>query len=63
MAIQSSVLEVREIKTVPYVPRRMQAWMDIYQNRIFGGSAAPLALGSYRWQKRCRGLYQTPIAA
>src|SRR5262247_1819925 len=28
-----------------------------------GGSAPPLALGSYRWQKHCRGLYQTPIAA
>jgi hypothetical protein len=28
-----------------------------------GGSATPLALGSYRWQKHCRGLYQTPIAA
>src|SRR5499433_3699131 len=28
-----------------------------------GGFAPPLALGSYRWQKHCRGLYQTPIAA
>src|SRR5262249_7170924 len=28
-----------------------------------GGPAPSLALGSYRWQKHCRGLYQTPIAA
>src|SRR5215471_3149972 len=24
---------------------------------------APLNFASYRWQKHCRGLYQTPIAA
>ena len=41
MAIQSSVLEVREIKTVPYVPRRMQAGMDIYQNRILADLRRP----------------------
>src|SRR5262245_20090218 len=23
----------------------------------------PISLASYRWQKHCRGLYQTPIAA
>jgi hypothetical protein len=27
------------------------------------GSASPLALDSYRWQRHCRGLYHTPIAA
>jgi putative transposase len=27
------------------------------------GSGAPLDFDSYRWQKHCRGLYQTPIAA
>src|SRR5215510_419545 len=25
--------------------------------------AAPINLASYGWQKHCRGLYQTPIAA
>ena len=25
--------------------------------------ASPIDFGSYRWQKHCRGLYQTPIAA
>jgi hypothetical protein len=27
------------------------------------GSRSPLGLDSYRWQRHCRGLYQTPIAA
>ena len=27
------------------------------------GSASPVDFDSYRWQKHCRGLYQTPIAA
>jgi hypothetical protein len=27
------------------------------------GSASPIEFGSYRWQRQCRGLYQTPIAA
>jgi putative transposase len=27
------------------------------------GSASPIEFGSYRWQRHCRGLYQTPIAA
>jgi hypothetical protein len=27
------------------------------------GSASPIDFGSSRWQKHCRGLYQTPIAA
>jgi hypothetical protein len=27
------------------------------------GSASPIDFGSYRWQRHCRGLYQTPIAA
>jgi hypothetical protein len=26
-------------------------------------AGAPLNFASYRWQKHCRGLYQTPIAA
>jgi hypothetical protein len=28
-----------------------------------GSSASPISLDSYRWQKHCRGLFQTPIAA
>jgi hypothetical protein len=27
------------------------------------GPASPIRLASYGWQKHCRGLYQTPIAA
>jgi putative transposase len=27
------------------------------------GSESPIDLTSYRWQRHCRGLYQTPIAA
>jgi transposase InsO family protein len=27
------------------------------------GPASPIDLGSYRWRRHCRGLYQTPIAA
>ena len=25
--------------------------------------ASPISFASYRWQKHCRGLYQTPVAA
>src|SRR5215475_12661153 len=100
------VLEVKEIKTVPYIPlshpfverligtiRRefldrilfwstadletklldFQHYFNAHRTHAglegglpepdVGGSAPPLALGSYRWQKHCRGLYQTPIAA
>jgi len=28
-----------------------------------GRPGAPISFASYRWQKHCRGLYQTPIAA
>jgi hypothetical protein len=28
-----------------------------------GGTVTPTGLGSYRWRRHCRGLYQTPIAA
>jgi transposase InsO family protein len=98
------ILEVTEIKTVPYVPLshpfverligtirleyldRMLFWtaadlesklidFQHYSNgrRTHSGldgklpepdeSAAPLGFDSYRWQKHCRGLYPTPIAA
>jgi len=98
------VLEVVEIKTVPYVPlshpfverlvgtlRRecldrtlfwttadLEAKLQEFQ-RYFNehrthaglqgrlpdsnGPASPISLASYGWQKHCRGLYQTPIAA
>jgi len=98
------ILEVTEIKTVPYVPLshpfierligtirreyldRMLFWTaaDLeaklidFQHYYNGcrthagldcrvpepaGSGAPLDFDSYRWQKHCRDLYQTPIAA
>src|SRR5215471_16564545 len=100
------VLEVREIKTVPYVPlshpfveRLIGTVRREYLDRVLfwttadletklldfqhyfnghrthaglegrlpepdaGGFAPPLALGSYRWRRHCRGLYQTPLAA
>src|SRR5215472_7759941 len=100
------VLEVKEIKTVSYVPvshpfveRLIGTVRREYLDRVLfwstadletklldfqhyfnahrthaglegrlpepdiGGSAPPLALGSYRWEKHCRGLYQTPMAA
>ena len=97
------ILEVTEIKTVPYVPlshpfierligtiRReyldqmlfwtasdleaklidFQHYYNAYRTHpgLGGrlpaeGSRASINLGSYSWQKHCRGLYQTPIAA
>jgi len=98
------VLEVTEIKTVPYVPLshpfverligtirreyldRMLFWTTVdlerklleFQHYYNGhrshaglggrlpepsGGESTIDLSSYRWQKHCRGLYQTPIAA
>ena len=98
------VLEVVEIKTVPYVPlshpfverlvgtlrrecldrtlfwttadleaklREFQEYFNEHRTHAGleghlpdpGGPASPISLASYRWQKHCRGLYQTPIAA
>jgi putative transposase len=98
------VLEVKEIKTVPYVPlshpfvarligtirreyldqtlfwtaadleEKLRAFQDYFnRHRVHSGlegrlpepdaSAATLDFHSYRWQRHCRGLYQTPIAA
>jgi len=98
------VLEVIEIKTVPYVPMshpfverlvgtlrrecldRTLFWTTADQEaklRDFqkyfnehrahaglegrlpdsGRPTSPISFASYRWQKHCRGLYQTPIAA
>jgi putative transposase len=98
------VLEVMEIKTVPYVPlshpfverlvgtlRRecldrtlfwttadLEAKLGEFQKYFnehrthaglegglpdSGGPRSPISFASYRWQKHCRGLYQTPIAA
>ena len=98
------VLEIEEIKTVPYVPlshpfverligtirrefldqtlfwttadleEKLQSFQDYFnRHRVHSGvqgqlpepgtSIAILDLDSYRWQRHCRGLYQTPIAA
>jgi putative transposase len=97
------VLEVTEIKTVPYVPLshlfverligtvrreyldRTLFWTTIdLETKLFDfqqyynahrthaglegslpepGSASLVGFGSHRWQRHCRGLYQTPIAA
>ena len=98
------VLEVVEIKTVPYVPlshpfverlvgtlrrecldrtlfwttadleaklREFQKYFNEHrahaglEGRLpdSGRSTSPISFASYRWQKHCRGLYQTPIAA
>jgi putative transposase len=99
-------LEVKEIKTVPYVPlshpfvERLIGTIrrECVERRLFWTTAdlesklldfkgyynghrahaglegrapepsidrlrSPVSLRSYRWQKHCRGLYQTPIAA
>jgi transposase InsO family protein len=100
------ILEVTEIKTVPYVPlphpfleRLIGTIRREYLDRVLfwttadleakltdfqhyynghrthaglegrlpespaGGAVTPTGLGSYRWRRHCRGLYQTPIAA
>jgi len=98
------ILEVTEIKTVPYVPlshpfvERLIGTIrrEFLDSTLFWttldletklidfqhyyndhrthagregrlpepeGTGAPLDFASYRWQKHCRGLYQTPIAA
>src|SRR5262250_3778172 len=98
------VLEVREIKTVPFVPlshpfverligtirreyldrilfwttadleaklREFQKYFNEHRTHAglegrlpdSGGPGSPISFTSYRWQKHCRGLYQTPIAA
>jgi hypothetical protein len=98
------VLEIEEVKTVPYVPlshpfverligtirreyldqtlfwttadleEKLQSFQDYFsRHRVHSGvegrlpepdaSKATLDFDSYRWQRHCRGLYQTPIAA
>jgi putative transposase len=100
------VLEVKEVKTVPYVPlshpfverligtirrecldhtmfwttadleAKLLDYKEFYnRHRTHAGlqgqlpepesqgRASPLDIGSFRWQRHCRGLYQTPIAA
>jgi putative transposase len=98
------VLEVKEIKTVPYVPlshpfverligtirrehldqtlfwtaadleEKLRAFQNYFnRHRTHSGlegrlpepgeAPATLNFASYRWQRHCRGLYQTPIAA
>src|SRR5215468_5509066 len=98
------VLDVMEIKTVPYVPlshpfverlvgtlrrecldrtlfwisadleaklREFQKYFNEHRTHAgiegrlpdSNGPSSPVSLASYGWQKHCRGLYQTPIAA
>jgi putative transposase len=98
------ILDIREIKTVPYVPLshpfverligtirrecldrllfwtakdlelKLSAFQDFYNGyRTHSGiegrtpvdksECTTIDLISYRWQKHCRGLYETPIAA
>jgi transposase InsO family protein len=98
------VLEIQEIKTVPYVPlshpfverligtirreyldqtvfwtaadleNKLQLFQDYFNRyRVHSGlggrvpdpkeATTPLKLDSYRWQRHCRRLYQTPSAA
>ena len=101
------ILDVIEVKTVPYVPmshpfverligtvrreyldqvpfwstrdleRKLMSFQDYYNNdRVHRGlGGAPpneqgettdrkiARLNDYRWKKRCRGLYQLPVAA
>jgi hypothetical protein len=100
------VLEVEEIKTVPYAPRShpfVERLIGTIRHRLLDrtlfwtaadleaklldfkhyynghrahaglegrtpepnlvGIGSPLSFCSYRWQKHCRGLYHTPIAA
>jgi putative transposase len=98
------ILDLKEIKTVPYVPLshpfverligcrpeqclvqklpagrpNLEAKLRVFQDyfnrhRTHSGlegrlpepdeAPAPLTFASYRWQRHCRGLYQTPIAA
>ena len=97
-----SILDVSEIKTVPYVPlshpfierligtvrrecldqcwtatdleRKLSAFRTYYNEyrchqALEGGTPTELPkskaadIQSPRWQKHCRGLYQTPVAA
>jgi transposase InsO family protein len=84
------VLEIDEIKSVPYAPvshpfverligtirreylDRMFFWNAGVHRALTGSTpaqragalcAAPAALDHYGWQRRCRGLFQIPIAA
>ena len=41
---------------------RMRGWKGACRNRLREERYHQL-VGSYRWRRHCRGLYQTPIAA
>ena len=73
------ILNIREIKTVPYVPRSHPVIERLIGtvrreclDRLLFWTAADLerklvgfraSLRAYRWQMHCRGLYHTPRAA
>jgi transposase InsO family protein len=60
--------------TAADLEEKLRAFQDYFnKHRVHSGlkgqlpdpedTGAPLNFASYRWQKHCRGLYQTPIAA
>jgi len=60
--------------TVADLEEKLRAFQDYFnRHRVHSGlegrlpepdeAPAPLTFASYRWQRHCRGLYQTPIAA
>src|SRR5215831_18380065 len=60
--------------TGPDLEEKLRAFQDYFnKHRVHSGlkgqlpdpesTGAPLRFASYRWQKHCGGLYQTPIAA
>jgi transposase InsO family protein len=60
--------------TAADLEEKLRAFQDYFnKHRVHSGlkgqlpdpedTGAPLSFASYRWQKHCRGLYQTPIAA
>ena len=60
--------------TAADLEEKLQAFQDYFnRHRVHSGlkgrlpeadeAPAPLTFASYRWQRHCRGLYQTPIAA
>jgi len=60
--------------TAADLEEKLRAFQDYFnKHRVHSGlkgqlpgpedAEAPLNFASYRWQKHCRGLYQTPVAA
>ena len=56
------ILDVEEIKTVPYAPLS-HPFLEGRTPEPDTEAGAAASVRSYRWQSHCRGLYQTPMAA